>query len=87
MKTETRRTLEEIKEKEPQAEAKVEALRNAIADAESLGNSQLTNDLRVRFNSAIEEHVDIFMEAMRLPLDQYREITKAMETRRPVRAA
>jgi hypothetical protein len=75
-------TFDEIKEQEPAAGARVEALRQAIKDAEGLDNHSLIAGLRSQFKAAIESHVAIFMEAINLPFEQYSEIVKAMEARR-----
>jgi hypothetical protein len=75
-------TFDEIKEQEPAAGARVEALRQAIKDAEVLDNHSLIAGLKVQFKAAIESHVAIFMESMNLPIEQHLEIAKAMEARR-----
>jgi hypothetical protein len=73
------RSLEEILEQEPKARARVEALRQAIKDADGLGNEQLSDGLQLQFKNAIDEHVSIFMEAIELPFDEYYSVVKAME--------
>jgi hypothetical protein len=75
-------TFDEIKEQEPEAGARVEALRQASKDAEGLENHSLIAGLKVQFKAAIESHVAIFMESMNLPIEQHLEIVKSMETRR-----
>jgi hypothetical protein len=71
-------TFEDIKEQEPKARGRVEALRQAIKDAEALDNVLLTNGLKSQFLAAIEAHVSIFVEAVGLPFEQYYEIVSAM---------
>lgn len=75
-------TFEQIVEKEPIASNKVEALRSAIADAEKLGDNRLVDSLRAQFSNACDDHVAIFVQAIDLPFEQYREVIKSMESRR-----
>jgi hypothetical protein len=72
-------TFQQIKEQEPEARVRVEALRQAIKDAEGLDSHQLVAGLRSQFRTAVEVHVNIFTEAINLPFEQYSEIVGAMQ--------